>query len=267
MTLPSIQFNQLEPRQLRRQALIITLLAMALVFILWNVPALSGILAPIRLFVTYVHEASHSLAALISGGRVEGFLVSPDGSGLATTAGGSRLLIIPAGYLGAAFWGSLMFFVVNRFPRYINNIVMALGIGMVFFTLLYARPDESGSPMALILGVVFGMLLVVVGARAPRMLTMLILNVLALCCALEAVMDVVMLTQYIGATRGEIHNDAAAFANQFMPLFPPQTGATLVAITWAAIAAFMLGIAVWYGVIKQLKREVNETYDALTARA
>jgi hypothetical protein len=266
MTLPSINLNQHEPRQLRRQALMITALAMVVVFFLWNLPALGGILAPIRLFVTYVHEACHSLAALITGGKVLGFLVSANGSGLATTAGGSRLLIIPAGYLGAALWGSLMFFVVNRFPRYINNIAMALGVGMVFFTLLYARPDETGSPMALILGVVFGMLLVVAGARAPRVVTMLMLNVLALCCALEAVLDVVMLTQYIGATRGEVHNDAAAFAKEFMSLFPAQTGATIVAMSWAAIAALMLAIAMWYGVIKPLKREVNETYDALTIR-
>ena len=49
---------------------------------------------------TLVHELSHGLAALLTGGRFVQFTITPDASGLATSAGGWRWLIIPAGYLG-----------------------------------------------------------------------------------------------------------------------------------------------------------------------
>lgn len=247
------------PRKYRRQALLMTVLAMVVVYFLWNMRDLSFILYPIKLFVTYVHEAGHSLMALLTGGKVIGFVVSPDGSGLATTAGGSRALILPAGYLGAALFGSLLFFIVNRFPRFINQIAIVLGGGMVIFTVLYARPDESGSWLALLLGVGFGMALMFIGAKVHRLVTMLLLNVLAVSCALEAVMDLWMLMQFIGATRGDIHNDAAAFAREVTPLIP----ASLVALTWALMAVLMLAAAVYYGVWKPLKQEVNDSYEAV----
>ncbi|MBC8100177.1 MAG: M50 family metallopeptidase, partial [Armatimonadetes bacterium] len=103
-----------QSKRFRRRALLTALVALAVVYVLWNVQAFDPLLYPIRLFVTYVHEAGHSLMALLTGGRVVGFVVHPDGSGLATTAGGSRALILPAGYLGAALFGAVLFYLVNR---------------------------------------------------------------------------------------------------------------------------------------------------------
>ena len=65
--------TQLDKQQVRRQALLMTGLAMVVVYIIWNVPFFSFIAYPLRLFVTYVHEAGHSLAALLTGGQVIGF--------------------------------------------------------------------------------------------------------------------------------------------------------------------------------------------------
>ncbi|MCU0512315.1 MAG: M50 family metallopeptidase [Anaerolineae bacterium] len=250
------------PRHQRRQALLITALAMVGVYLLWNIRDLNFILYPLKLFVTYVHEAGHSLMALATGGEVIRFVVSPDGSGLAVTAGGSRALILPAGYLGAALFGSLLFFAVNRFPQYIHNIAIFLGGGMVVFTLLYARPDESGNLTAIVLGVGFGALLMFIGAKVHRLITMLLLNILAVSCALEAVLDLWSLMNNIGATRGSVHNDAAAFARDVTPLIP----ASLIALTWALVAVLMLATAVYYGVWQPLRREVDATYDSVLGR-
>ena len=71
----------------RQRALVIALVAFVITLVLWNVPQLDFILYPVRLFVTFVHETGHGLAALISGGRFVNFTVSPDGSGVALTAG------------------------------------------------------------------------------------------------------------------------------------------------------------------------------------
>lgn len=251
--------TDLNPRRHRRQALLITVLAMVVVYFLWNIRELSFIVYPLKLFVTYVHEAGHAVMALLTGGKVLGFTVSPDGSGLTQSANGIRALILPAGYLGAALFGSVLFYVVNRFPRYINHVAIALGTGMILFTVMYARPDEGGSLLALAIGVGFGVALVIFGLRLPRLVMMLIVNVLAVSCALNAVMDVWMLMQYIGATRGEVHNDAAAFAREITPLVP----ASLIALTWALAAILMLAASVYYSVWKPLRKEVDDTYDSL----
>ena len=251
-----------KPKRARRQALGMTALALVIVGILWNVPALDFIVYPLRLFVTYVHEAGHSLAALLTGGEIIGFLVSPNGSGLATTAGGSRAIILPAGYLGAAFFGSMLFYLINRMSRMANGLATALGVGMILFSVMFARPDESGLPVALAVGSIFGMLMMFIGLKGNQLLTLLMLNVLAVMTALNAVLDVWFLTQAIDATRGTVRNDAVAFSEQVTPLVPPQ----VIAFTWMIMAGAMFAVAIWYGVIKPLRREVNDSYDALTGR-
>jgi hypothetical protein len=250
------------PRWERRQALLITAVAMVVVYILWNISVFDFILTPLRLFVTYVHEAGHGLMALLTGGKIAGFVVSSNGSGLTQTLGGSRALILPAGYLGAAAFGSFLFYLVNRFPRAINNIAIALGAGMVAFTLIYARPDEAGSLLALTLGVGFGVALILIGARAPRLAALLTVNVLAVSTALEAVLDLWNLLGHMGATRGEVSNDAAAFARDITPLIP----ASFIGLTWALLAIMMFGAAVYFGVWKRLRVEIDESYSRLLRR-
>ncbi len=254
------------PRRYRRQALLITAIAIVLVYALWNIREVRGLLYPLNLFVTYIHEASHSAATLISGGEVVGFEVFPDGSGVAYRLGGAGWLVKPAGYLGAALFGSVLFFMMNRFPRYVNQMAILIGVGMVAFSVLFARTDGSFLTLAMFIGIISGLGLMGLGAKAPRWATMLLLNVLAVSTALNAVMDVWWLTQNTGASLGAIQNDATSFANEYMPLVPIGTGTTIVAFTWALIAILMLSAAFYYGVWKSFKSEVDASYDTFVKR-
>lgn len=248
-------FKRKTDQDMRRQTLFITLLALIAVTILWNIRELEFLVYPLRLFVTYVHEASHSLAALITGGNVSGFTVSANGSGLAVTAGGSRAFILPAGYLGAALFGSVLFFLTNRIPRWVRGLSIFIGAFMIVFTVMFARPDEAGSISALLIGLGFGLLMVVMGWKAPRVINQFILNTLATMTALNAVLDVWMLVSNSDASRGAINNDAAAFASEVTPLLPTAT----VAFIWSMAAVAMLGVAVYFGMIKPLRQEINDT--------
>ena len=91
----------------RRRALLFAGIALVIVFILWNLPQLSVLLFPFRLFVTFVHEAAHGLAAILSGGRFLSFTILPNGAGFASTAGGNEALILPAGYLAVLLIASV----------------------------------------------------------------------------------------------------------------------------------------------------------------
>lgn len=156
----------------------ITFASIAVVYLLWNVDFLSFVAYPFRLFVTYVHESGHALAAIISGGKVVGFSVSSDGSGLARTIGGSRALILPAGYIGAALFGAILFYLIHHYSRYIRLIARVLGIGLIVFTLLYARPDSQGVPIALFVGLVFGGILLLIAQKASLAFNLIVLSVL-----------------------------------------------------------------------------------------
>ena len=247
---------EMTARRERRHTLLLTFLALLLAYALWNVPAFDFLMYPLRLFTTYVHEAGHALAALISGGQVVGFQLAPNGSGLAVTAGGSRLLILPSGYLGAALFGSGLFYLVNRLPRWADGLAIGLGLGMAIFTLLFARPDgSSGAPVALAVGLGFAVLLVVVGAKAPRWLTILVLNVLAVLTSLNAVFDIWYIVQNSEVGNGIIRNDAAAFSSIFLGgLFP----AWLIALSWAAIALGLLALSFWCSVWKPLRQTLED---------
>src|SRR5436853_4850243 len=91
-----------------------TLLIAALITIaLWYIPFLSALSYPFTLFVTFIHEGSHALAALLTGNSVSSLSVYPDASGLTYTITDgtfSRILVSSAGYLGAMAYGALLLF-------------------------------------------------------------------------------------------------------------------------------------------------------------
>lgn len=79
-------------------------------FVLWR----SRVLLPFKLFTVLMHEFSHALAAWCTCGKVHGIEVHADQGGLTTwTNRASRMkcasrIVLPAGYLGSALWGSAL---------------------------------------------------------------------------------------------------------------------------------------------------------------
>lgn len=228
----------------QRRTLSIVLLAAAIVFVLWNIPQLDFLLYPFRLFVTFVHEAAHSLAAEFTGGRVIEFTVYGNGTGVATTMGGNRLLILPAGYLGAAFFGALLFYLANTVP-YPRKIALVVGTIIMLIALFF-----RATGIALVVGAFTGLGLVLMGIRSGIVLNVFVLNLLAIITGLNAVLDLLFLVYNDSIGLGDIHNDAAAFA-ALTPGIPAWTWA----LVWAILAIFMLGSAVWYSVVRPLRQQ------------
>ncbi len=252
-----------------RGTLFITALSLIFALLLWNAGRVDNLLAqqgaapeginltaityPVRLFVTFVHEAGHALAALLSGGQVLGFEVSPDGSGMATTAGGSKSLILPAGYLGAALFGALLFLLCSRAPSITRGLSLLLGISLIVLSVLYARPDAAGNITALVIGVGYGLAMALLGWLAPQAINVFLLNTLAILTGLNAVFDLVHLVFNAGISNENALNDAAAFSREIAPLLP----ASIVALLWAAIAVGMMGAAMYFGLIKPARSQLT----------
>lgn len=226
----------------RQRALTIALLSFVIVFVLWNVPQLDFILYPVRLFVTFVHESGHALAALLSGGRVGSLTVFPDGSGVTLTYGGARWLILPAGYLGAAFFGAALFYLTNTVP-YPKTISLILGILLAVITVLYTGILSTAG----LIGLGMALLLAALWRYADRSINLLVLDILAILTGLNAVLDLLDIVRFSTASIGTVLNDAAAFSREVAPIIP----GALWAILWAIIAVIMLGAAVYFSHIRQ----------------
>jgi hypothetical protein len=93
---------------------------------------------PFRIFVVFLHEISHGLAAVLTGGRIVSIGLSVNEGGVCVTRGGSRFLTLTAGYLGSLLWGALFLLLAAR-RRRAPGVVALIGLFTLVVTLLYVR--------------------------------------------------------------------------------------------------------------------------------
>jgi hypothetical protein len=168
--------------------------------------------------------------------------VFPNGAGVTMTAGGSRLLILPAGYLGAALFGAVLFYAVNTVP-FPRTISLVLAVLLAAVTLLFTAFLST----AWLLGLSSALVLLALWRFADRSVNLLVLDLLAMLTGLNAVLDLVGVIGSSGASMGGVMNDAAAFSREFAPIIP----GVVWAVLWAIIAILMLGAAVYFSYIRR----------------
>lgn len=207
------------------------------------VPWLSGLLYPFRLLTTLVHELSHGLAALLTGGVFIRFVVSPNGAGLAYTAGGWRWVIIPAGYVGAALFGAMLIF-LGRSHRWSRLALGIIGAVMGLLSLRYGLPsiisgDFLSGILTTISGIIFGGFFLWVALKAAPGWIIFLLHLVAIQAGLTAFSD---LTTVMGLSLRFFNtpaNDAQSMAElTYIP-------AIVWAVLWALLAVLLIGGAIW----------------------
>jgi hypothetical protein len=120
----------------KQSDLLLAIGAFVIAFALWQFNPFSPVVYPLRLFVTFIHELGHGLAAEATGGDFLQFRVESSGAGLAYTRGGYRPAIIAAGYTGTALFGAVLLYAANRGanPRW---LAFGLGLGFSLLTLSF----------------------------------------------------------------------------------------------------------------------------------
>jgi len=137
----------------RHQKLLVWVCLAALV--LWAFAPLRFLLLPVIYFNTYVHELSHALATLVSGGIVEYVHIYGNGSGLTLSMGGSPVLLATSGYVGSAIVGGMLVY----FSRTEEGAKRMLWIAAAFIgvgLLLFVR----GSVIGVVAGISWALALV-----------------------------------------------------------------------------------------------------------
>jgi hypothetical protein len=184
----------------------------------------SPVVYPLKIFVVLLHEWSHAVALMATGGTLERIVLDPQQGGATFGAGGSAFLTLSAGYLGSLLWGALM--VLGAQARRVRpQIVTGLvGGAVVVLTLLYVRS---------VFGVAFGLLFgsaLVLGARwVPAIWNRRVLLTLGLTSCLYAILDI----KSDVLERPELRSDARMLAEV--------TGVPTVVwgIAWIGIALFI----------------------------
>ena len=193
------------------------LLATALSLLLWFLPYAEFLAWPFRIFVTFIHEGGHALAALFTGNAVHSLSVSPDGSGMVySTDTGllSSMFVSSAGYLGAMTFGALLLWLVRH--RVKARAVLA-GSGVLvlllatFFGFLAPLWNWSLPGLfTLVAGVVLPLgLFAAAKYMSPRAATFLV-SFLAVQCVLNAVFD--LRNVLFASAFSDAHTDAANMA-------------------------------------------------------
>ena len=229
---------------------LLLLIATVLTVALWFVPYAEYLVYPVRLFVTFVHESSHALVAVLTGGSVQSLTISSDGSGVVYSMGSgliSQLLTSSAGYLGATAFGVLLLYLIRRnFSP--NKLLTALGIFVGIMTVVFTvispvfhifslQAAFSSILFTIIAGIFLTAALVVLGLYANLKVANVAVAFLAVQCLLNALSDLKTVFFLNAPLVGsDIHTDAAnMYAATGIPSF-------MWVVIWIGISLFMISI-------------------------
>ncbi|WP_419949966.1 M50 family metallopeptidase [Candidatus Palauibacter sp.] len=148
---------------------------------LWNTP----FVYPVKLFVVLLHEISHGLATLATGGEILAIDVTPREGGSCRCPGGNAFVGLSAGYLGSLLWGGLMIWGAERFPAFSAWLAGAIAVTVGTVTVVFVR-----EPFAAAFGLAFAAALLVVAWRGGWKVSRWVLTILGLISCLYAVLDI-----------------------------------------------------------------------------
>ena len=148
--------------------------------LLWN----TVLVFPLKVFVVFLHELCHGMAALLTGGSIERIELTVDQGGLCVTRGGIRFLVISAGYLGSIVLGALIL-VVGARSRQDRRTLAVIGVVTLLVTALWVR-----NGFGLAFGAAAGAAMILVAWRLSEGVCDVILKVVGTVSILYAVWDI-----------------------------------------------------------------------------
>jgi len=217
------------PKNLRKQdkeSIGFLLGATALTIVISYVPFGLLVVYPLRLFVTFIHEGGHALAALLTLGSVERLVIYANASGETYTYGGLSLLIASAGYLASTAYGAglLMLLHDGRRAKSVLTITAALILTLTGFF--------AADSFSLFIGIALTGLLIWVAIAWSARWAHFFLSFLAVQCCLNALYD--LKTLFLVSATTNLHSDAVNM--QEATMIP----AIVWAVFWIALSILAL---------------------------
>ena len=188
----------------------------AVLWFLWDTP----VVYPLKIFVVMLHEISHGIASLATGGTIERITLDPYQGGACYCGGGNAFLTLSAGYLGSLAWGVVLLGLAGA-NRVSNRMLLTVVGGLVvLLTALYVR-----NGFGLLFGLGFGTALVLAGRRLNAVTSKVVLTALGLTSCLYAILDI----KSDVLDRPHLESDAAMLA-EITPLSTTAWGAVWIGV-------------------------------------
>ena len=125
------------------------LFAILLTLLFFFLPFAQFITYPFFIFSTFIHETSHALAAVLTGGKVKSLIVRMNGSGVTYTSGGIQFLVSSAGYLGATLFGGLLL-ILSRRQNSVRSVLYACALLVSVVTAVFVGHSNNLLVLALL---------------------------------------------------------------------------------------------------------------------
>jgi hypothetical protein len=201
-----------------KDAFKLLLFASALTVVLLFIPFAGLIAHPIRLFVTFIHEMGHALAALGTWGEVNRVTLEWNGNGATFTRGGWGIVVASAGYLSTTIYGAALLLLLRR-PSLARMAAIGTGALLLLVTVLFA-----GNSLAWLTGLTFGGGCLALGVKGKQRLVHFLMSFLGIQCLLNAFFDLITL-MYLSTFASGTLTDAKIMSDA--------TGGFIPAIVWA----------------------------------
>lgn len=146
----------------------------------WN----SIFLFPIKLFVVLLHELSHGIATIITGGKILELNIDSSLSGKCITQDDNQLLIASFGYPGSFIFGSLIFY--STYNKNIKTFLILFISIIIFLFAVNTIKDQYYS----FISILFGFILLVITKYLPDFISNLILRLIGLISCLYVIYDI-----------------------------------------------------------------------------
>ncbi len=178
---------------------VMTLLAAAAIsIVLWFIPFAEILTYPFRIFVTFIHEGGHAIAALLTGNSVGSLSVAMNASGETyTTRGGllSQAFVASAGYIGSMAYGALLLVLIRKAVSarvvLVGSAALIFGLTFIFGIVspIFYWGALSGIPFTFFAGTFLTLGLIAVAKFASAKVATFFVSFLAIQCILNALLD------------------------------------------------------------------------------
>ena len=247
------------------------LTAAVISIVLWFIPFAEIVTYPFRIFVTFIHEGGHAIAALLTGNSVESLSIATNASGETyTSVGGkfSQVFVASAGYLGSMAFGALLLVLIRK--AIAARIVLIGSATLIFgLTLIYGliKPAMSGVvssalPFTILAGTLLSVGLIAVAKYASARVATFFVSFLAVQCVLNALLDLKTVFYLSSPFGPNVPTDAVNMSNA--------TGipALFWSIAWIVIAMGILAVTMRLYVSsrkKQFQLDLDRPFDQIPA--
>ena len=150
-------------------------------WLLWNTP----VVYPLKIFVVMLHEISHGIASIATGGGIDKIVLDPYQGGACYCGGGNAFITLSAGYLGSLLWGVALLAATNSRRVPTKALVFGVGALVVLLTALYVR-----NGFGLAFGLAFGATMMIAGRHLGPVASRILMTALGLTSCLYAILDI-----------------------------------------------------------------------------